>query len=615
MALVLVDIRSQDYEHWSFNIPLVLDAIKSYHSGSQVYLCLPEPQIAILHSLRMPLNSVVIQNSITQFLHFILRQKREDLELVFLNINPVHLLMLFSLIPRSKGIKIYLHNEVFLNGFSLKGFLKALAWRLVLRLKYPSSVRFVASSRQFKRYLFKKGVRNPAIVVEPYRLLDRASWEMLASDQTSRLDNFDFLFLGSTNHSRGLDLLIDFATRNPDKRIAICGFRIVSEVAALPNIVCYSAATPAQYASLLTKCSQVIVSFSGLSYRLGTSGIISDVCGAKRPVLINGRLPRALLNRMLESNIPIRTYELNRRILLIRDGKIGDHILAIRTLISGFPEFGYYSFKRSSIRFGREVLKLCFPGKSYETGLVFSIIFFRNILKFRPDIYWISHPKPNQLYLWLLMTVARLIDINLFRPVVCGNQYLSVLRKSDCTVIRGVESVKLENVSFVHRHFEFEPEMKYTVLACDSSEDAKDLSNRSITQIISNDAVQRSLSLINKVLILVGKSRSNFNETLPKGVYDLRGQTNLSELFHIIQMSEHVIGVDSAPIHIATLLGKKTTVLQNNRLFEPYWHPPVNLARNIVVRGLGCSGCNEASCPYGDNFCVNHLSGDLESVV
>jgi ADP-heptose:LPS heptosyltransferase len=98
--------------------------------------------------------------------------------------------------------------------------------------------------------------------------------------------------------------------------------------------------------------------------------------------------------------------------------------------------------------------------------------------------------------------------------------------------------------------------------------------------------------------------------SLPQAV-NLAGKLSLEQLAGIISQARLVVGVDSMPIHMASMLGAPTLGLFGPT--DPRRYRPRGNGRALAV-GIGCAPCYDQrappECPFGDRLCMKWLEPD-----
>lgn len=133
-----------------------------------------------------------------------------------------------------------------------------------------------------------------------------------------------------------------------------------------------------------------------------------------------------------------------------------------------------------------------------------------------------------------------------------------------------VAGVELKS-SHLHPNFlhaltsDFSIEKEYFVLHVGASDLGKAMDKSQLSDLVQSFLDSRSESL---VLVGVSSEQEMAQAAKPylgsERIFDLTGKTRIEELFPIIKNSCGLIGCDSAPVHIASLLNKPIINLRNN---------------------------------------------------
>ncbi|MFC2140520.1 putative lipopolysaccharide heptosyltransferase III [Candidatus Auribacterota bacterium] len=99
------------------------------------------------------------------------------------------------------------------------------------------------------------------------------------------------------------------------------------------------------------------------------------------------------------------------------------------------------------------------------------------------------------------------------------------------------------------------------------------------------------------------------NSLLKHKVINLAGKTRLRQLAGIIKVSQLFLGIDSAPMHIASALNIPSIIL-----FGPSGHKhwgPLNPEATILVKDLPCIPCGKAGCNDSkESKCLDMITPD-----
>jgi ADP-heptose:LPS heptosyltransferase len=108
-----------------------------------------------------------------------------------------------------------------------------------------------------------------------------------------------------------------------------------------------------------------------------------------------------------------------------------------------------------------------------------------------------------------------------------------------------------------------------------------------------------------KVVLVGSDSQSdmricNFIASRSKSIMNLCGKLKLSELVHVINLSELVFSNDSAVMHLAEAAGKRVAAIFGNTVEEFGFFPQLKNSMVMEVKGLSCRPCSHiglAECP------------------
>ena len=134
------------------------------------------------------------------------------------------------------------------------------------------------------------------------------------------------------------------------------------------------------------------------------------------------------------------------------------------------------------------------------------------------------------------------------------------------------------------------------VLHLDGSDSIRKVPIETFSQIFSLDCL----------FLLVGNNHEDLSLSA-KNFIDLRGFLSAPDLVELIMISNIVVAVDSAIMHIASLLGKNTIALMGNALKETFG--PINENSIVLSLNPSCSPCNNIVCKkYNGKSCVQSLN-------
>lgn len=134
----------------------------------------------------------------------------------------------------------------------------------------------------------------------------------------------------------------------------------------------------------------------------------------------------------------------------------------------------------------------------------------------------------------------------------------------------------------------------YVLIAPFSSKEKKNLKMETLKKILENESKKNFCVVVGDL-----KSKKIDLPLLNDKIIDLRGKTNLNELFYVIKNSSFVITVDSMVSHIASAYKKKGIVF-----FGPttplYGFKPFGDELKIIYNKTFCSPCSL----HGEGLCI-----------
>ena len=137
-----------------------------------------------------------------------------------------------------------------------------------------------------------------------------------------------------------------------------------------------------------------------------------------------------------------------------------------------------------------------------------------------------------------------------------------------------------------------------------------------INRIIKQNSRHKILLVgARKDVIHIKKIVKKFGDDFPGNVSVVCNQVSLTGLGLLVKNAKFLVGIDSAPVHIAAAVGTPNISIigggqfgkgQEHGTFYPYGDLNIN---NIVVHKMDCFGC-DWNCIYGDFRCINDISVD-----
>jgi ADP-heptose:LPS heptosyltransferase len=135
----------------------------------------------------------------------------------------------------------------------------------------------------------------------------------------------------------------------------------------------------------------------------------------------------------------------------------------------------------------------------------------------------------------------------------------------------------------------------------------------SYTFNLSKDGVSREGDGFT-VLLLGDKTQANLGEKIAASfdagarVINLAGRTNLAQLMGVLASCSAVVGPDSGPAHLSSLVGTPHVTIFGPT--DPRRVAPLGSEKFSIVPTVGCAPCWRRSCPGLDNICMRLHSPD-----
>lgn len=136
----------------------------------------------------------------------------------------------------------------------------------------------------------------------------------------------------------------------------------------------------------------------------------------------------------------------------------------------------------------------------------------------------------------------------------------------------------------------------------DSKETANNLSAETVAHVVRGLAT----SLVKPRITVYGVKRLRLSAEL--SCTNLSGETTLDQLATVIDQVQLAVTCDSGPLHALSARGVPCIAFMSARQPVLNWTPLTPKNYYVFEDSLECLGCGQASCPRGENICVNSSS-------
>lgn len=552
MLNIIIDVNSVNYEHWSYNASCI--------EHSKFKLC-------ILNSIQFEIlskdqNKIIIPKiisknylirTVSQFLIYLSLfnrpyvKKIEILHASQILIFYINILNFFY----KKNVIVHLHNDLIdaFNSFNTTNIIKCILYRLAFLI---NAVDYISQNKYYKLYLYL--FISKKIAVKAMNEHPKLTNQFISHINYNK--SFEFksglIYLGSENVSRGYEIYSRFGT--------IKSYNLFDKYQRNDIFI---------YINEILNNDMFIVMFKGPAYRLGTSGVFSDILIKDNnfSIYYGHKLPLYYKLKYKHINFQSLNTISQGCVLIIRFGKIGDIILAV--LLSKI-----YLNKKIyilNINYNQELSDFLF--RHHNITVVNNTTEIRNIDFYAVHIF--SHPDESikkKIYIQYLLCNLKYSHLTYSRSKYQYNDVVPLL------------------VNEKHNY-------KIITFAPISAEKSKD-----IDFIYINRIVEYLLSMGYIVNLLCERKIPITNQI---NLNNYSGITNLEQAVDILKASDIFIGVDSGLAHISYFYQIKSYIIYSSRLNNLYWKPKsqINYYYNDTIH---CKGCNMVNCPYGVPTCINN---------
>lgn len=305
----LVDLRSIEYEHWTYNYGMINQVMASRFTNFT--------RIRVTKALSQLLN----QNDIRagsrfewpsayggRFLSLLMRELLSVIELfcavvlskriLILNAHPICLFLASPILAVcGKKVTLCLHNDLIIalreDSFELR--IERWLWWWISRSS--KNITYLAPNKYYAQFIRKFFPSRASVVILPHPTIPRALYEQVALKDHKGLFPRAFVgFFGRVEKDRGIAAFESHIKQHSEKVYIVAG-RGASEFPTYSNVYCYERPPTDIYCALVTRSEYVFLDLRGDSYRIGESGVFWDAVGLDAGVMY-GDLPLMYRKRM-----------------------------------------------------------------------------------------------------------------------------------------------------------------------------------------------------------------------------------------------------------------------------------------------------------------------------
>lgn len=299
----LVDLRSTEYEHWTYNQGIVRQVLEARESrptrirttrslaGLLQYLGFAaSARIEWPQKLGGRLTRLIMREmlSVVEILLAIVMSRR----VLVLHAHPLGLFLAWPLLfIFGERFTICLHNDfvVTLREHGREQTIERWLWWCVSRSN--RRLKFIAQNKYYARYVRKFMRAKTTIVVWPHPVTPREVYELVASNIKDVLPSHVHAgFFGRVEIGRGISAFKEHVMRHSDQSFIVAGLGAL-KFPAYVNVHRFERPPTELYCALATRCDSLFIDLRSDVYRIGESGVYWDAVGLDA-LILTGKLPR-----------------------------------------------------------------------------------------------------------------------------------------------------------------------------------------------------------------------------------------------------------------------------------------------------------------------------------
>lgn len=298
----LVDLRSIEYEHWTYNHGMACLVMQG-RQEQQPRIRTTRALAALLQRLGVDANARLewrgaIGCRLTRLLMRemiaaleVLRAILSSQKVLVLHAHPLGLFLAWPLLFLFGGrFTICLHNDFVTTLREPGGEQRVERWLWWCVAHSHRKLAFIAPNKHFGRFIKKFLPRTTTVIVCPHPVTPRSVYEQVAALVSAPLPaRFDAGFFGRVESGRGTSAFEGHVDRHPDASFLVAG-KGASQFPSRPNVHRFELPPTDVYCALVTRADALFIDLRSDVYRIGESGVYWDAVGLNVSLLC-GVLP------------------------------------------------------------------------------------------------------------------------------------------------------------------------------------------------------------------------------------------------------------------------------------------------------------------------------------
>lgn len=307
----LVDLRSTEYEHWTYNHGMAQLALKA-RAEQRTQIRTTRALAGLLQRLGVDATARLewpgkVGGRLTKLLMReilaaveVLRAVLSSRKVLVLHAHPLGLFLAWPLLFLFGGrFTICLHNDFVTTLRQPGGEQRVERWLWWCVAHSHRKLTFIAQNKHYGRFIKKFLPRTTPVIVCPHPITPRAVYEQVATEVSASLPaRFDVGFFGRVESGRGTSAFEGHVDRHPAAAFLVAG-KGASHFPSRPNVHRFELPPTDVYCALVTRADALFIDLRSDVYRIGESGVYWDAVSLDVSLLC-GVLPRMYRARVRE---------------------------------------------------------------------------------------------------------------------------------------------------------------------------------------------------------------------------------------------------------------------------------------------------------------------------